>query len=80
MMLSIKPLLDDIHMSCLLCHVCIHYNAFCIAVSCFQITEACSACFEQRTVFTPQVLAKALNQMVCESCPFMVLKIDIFCW
>ncbi|RVW56250.1 Symplekin [Vitis vinifera] len=29
-----------------------------------RITEACSACFEQRTVFTPQVLAKALNQMV----------------
>ncbi|KAJ9674105.1 hypothetical protein PVL29_023574 [Vitis rotundifolia] len=29
-----------------------------------KITEACSACFEQRTVFTPQVLAKALNQMV----------------
>ncbi|KAG5048627.1 hypothetical protein JHK85_009730 [Glycine max] len=25
---------------------------------------ACSACFEQRTVFTQQVLAKALNQMV----------------
>lgn len=30
----------------------------------FQITDACSACFEQRTVFTQQVLAKALNQMV----------------
>ncbi|KAH9755989.1 Symplekin [Citrus sinensis] len=29
-----------------------------------QITDACSACFEQRTVFTQQVLAKALNQMV----------------
>ncbi|TXG52605.1 hypothetical protein EZV62_021774 [Acer yangbiense] len=28
------------------------------------ITDACSACFEQRTVFTQQVLAKALNQMV----------------
>ncbi|RXH92527.1 hypothetical protein DVH24_033423 [Malus domestica] len=27
------------------------------------ITDACSACFEQRTVFT-QALAKALNQMV----------------
>ncbi|KAK6940297.1 Symplekin C-terminal [Dillenia turbinata] len=26
--------------------------------------DACSACFEQRTVFTQQVLAKALNQMV----------------
>jgi len=33
---------------------------------CFQITDACSACFEQRTVFTQQVLAKALNQMVCK--------------
>nr|KYP56525.1 Symplekin [Cajanus cajan] len=32
-------------------------------VKCF-ITDACSACFEQRTVFTQQVLAKALNQMV----------------
>ncbi|QCE16004.1 symplekin [Vigna unguiculata] len=29
-----------------------------------NITDACSACFEQRTVFTQQVLAKALNQMV----------------
>ncbi|KAG7942391.1 hypothetical protein I3843_16G099700 [Carya illinoinensis] len=29
-----------------------------------KITDACSACFEQRTVFTHQVLAKALSQMV----------------
>ncbi|XAR62039.1 hypothetical protein NMG60_11016620 [Bertholletia excelsa] len=29
-----------------------------------HIMDACSACFEQRTVFTQQVLAKALNQMV----------------
>ncbi|KAH7524822.1 hypothetical protein FEM48_Zijuj06G0159900 [Ziziphus jujuba var. spinosa] len=29
-----------------------------------EITEACSACFEQRTVFTQQVLAKALSQMI----------------
>ncbi|VFQ92229.1 unnamed protein product [Cuscuta campestris] len=29
-----------------------------------KITEACSACFEQRTVFTQQVLTTALNQMV----------------
>ncbi|XP_039055422.1 uncharacterized protein LOC120198113 isoform X2 [Hibiscus syriacus] len=29
-----------------------------------KITDACSACFEQRTVFTQQVLAKALNQLV----------------
>ncbi|KAL2489096.1 Symplekin [Forsythia ovata] len=29
-----------------------------------KITDACSACFEQRTVFTQQVLAKALHQMV----------------
>ncbi|KZV46384.1 symplekin-like [Dorcoceras hygrometricum] len=29
-----------------------------------QITDACSACFEQRTVFTQQVLSNALNQMV----------------
>ncbi|KAK6116189.1 hypothetical protein DH2020_008458 [Rehmannia glutinosa] len=28
------------------------------------VTDVCSACFEQRTVFTQQVLAKALNQMV----------------
>ncbi|WMV27203.1 hypothetical protein MTR67_020588 [Solanum verrucosum] len=33
-------------------------------LSCPQITDACSACFEQRTVFTQQVLAKALRQMV----------------
>jgi symplekin len=26
--------------------------------------DACSACFEQRTIFTQQVLAKALNQLV----------------
>ncbi|XP_057252015.1 uncharacterized protein LOC104905104 isoform X2 [Beta vulgaris subsp. vulgaris] len=29
-----------------------------------KVTDACSACFEQRTVFTQNVLAKALNQMV----------------
>ncbi|XP_043711545.1 uncharacterized protein LOC122660348 [Telopea speciosissima] len=29
-----------------------------------KITDACSACFEQRTVFTQQVLAKALNMLV----------------
>ncbi|KAK3021466.1 hypothetical protein RJ639_047638, partial [Escallonia herrerae] len=29
-----------------------------------QITDACSACFEQRTVFTQHVLAKALSEMV----------------
>ncbi|KAK4353272.1 hypothetical protein RND71_028790 [Anisodus tanguticus] len=29
-----------------------------------KIMDACSACFEQRTVFTQQVLAKALRQMV----------------
>ncbi|GAV57985.1 DUF3453 domain-containing protein/Symplekin_C domain-containing protein [Cephalotus follicularis] len=29
-----------------------------------KIMDACSACFEQRTVFTQQVLAKALSQMV----------------
>ncbi|KAK2981724.1 hypothetical protein RJ640_005976, partial [Escallonia rubra] len=28
------------------------------------ITDACSACFEQRTVFTQHVLAKALSEMV----------------
>ncbi|XP_055835748.1 uncharacterized protein LOC129904233 [Solanum dulcamara] len=32
-----------------------------------KITDACSACFEQRTVFTQQVLAKALRQMVDQS-------------
>jgi hypothetical protein len=30
----------------------------------FQITDACKACLEQRTVFTQQVLEKSLNQMV----------------
>ncbi|KAG2297741.1 hypothetical protein Bca52824_044410 [Brassica carinata] len=29
-----------------------------------EITDTCSACFEQRTVFTQQVLAKALGHMV----------------
>ncbi|XP_058208314.1 uncharacterized protein LOC131321342 [Rhododendron vialii] len=38
-----------------------------MVATCFPmmlITDVCSACFEQRTVFTQQVLAKALNQMV----------------
>ncbi|MBA0595622.1 hypothetical protein Gorai_012485, partial [Gossypium raimondii] len=37
-----------------------------------KIMDACSACFEQRTVFTQQVLAKALNQMV-DQIPFPLL-------
>ncbi|XP_022140519.1 uncharacterized protein LOC111010308 isoform X2 [Momordica charantia] len=37
-----------------------------------KITDACSACFEQRTVFTQQVLAKALSQMV-EQTPLPLL-------
>ncbi|XP_077220327.1 symplekin isoform X2 [Tasmannia lanceolata] len=37
-----------------------------------KITDACSACFEQRTVFTQQVLARALNQMV-EQTPLPLL-------
>ncbi|KAJ0086334.1 hypothetical protein Patl1_08733 [Pistacia atlantica] len=36
----------------------------CVLLDLAMITDACSACFEQRTVFTQQVLAKALNQMV----------------
>ncbi|KAK9097056.1 hypothetical protein Sjap_022553 [Stephania japonica] len=34
------------------------------AIALKKITDACSACFEQRTVFTQQVLAKALNHLV----------------
>lgn len=30
-----------------------------------QVTEACNTCFEQRQIFTQQVLAKVLNQLVC---------------
>ncbi|XP_022940451.1 symplekin isoform X2 [Cucurbita moschata] len=37
-----------------------------------KITDACSACFEQRTVFTQQVLAKALGHMV-EQTPLPLL-------
>ncbi|KAJ4796777.1 Symplekin [Rhynchospora pubera] len=37
-----------------------------------KVTDACTACFEQRTVFTQQVLAKALNQMV-EKTPLPLL-------
>ncbi|KAM6544172.1 hypothetical protein CsatB_008619 [Cannabis sativa] len=37
-----------------------------------KITDACSACFEQRTVFTQQVLARALSQMV-EQTPLPLL-------
>lgn len=29
-----------------------------------QITDACNACFEQGQIFTQQVLAKVLNQLV----------------
>ncbi|RLM91571.1 uncharacterized protein C2845_PM08G22750 [Panicum miliaceum] len=29
-----------------------------------KVTDACTACFEQRTVFTQQVLEKSLNQLV----------------
>jgi hypothetical protein len=32
---------------------------------CVQVTDACNACFEQRQIFTQQVLAKVLNQLVC---------------
>lgn len=45
-----------------------------LAVFCFQITDACSACFEQRTVFTQQVLAKALGQMVSQKAHIYVEK------
>ncbi|KQJ92732.1 hypothetical protein BRADI_3g00320v3 [Brachypodium distachyon] len=29
-----------------------------------KVMDACAACFEQRTIFTQQVLAKALNQLI----------------
>lgn len=44
--------------------VCLIFVMFYVCISLLQITDACSACFEQRTVFTQQVLAKALSQMV----------------
>ncbi|ERN05241.1 symplekin isoform X1 [Amborella trichopoda] len=37
-----------------------------------KVTDACSACFEQRVVFTQQVLAKVLNQLV-EQIPLPLL-------
>ncbi|XP_058110235.1 uncharacterized protein LOC131253301 isoform X3 [Magnolia sinica] len=37
-----------------------------------KVTDACSACFEQRQVFTHQVLAKVLNQLV-EQIPLPLL-------
>jgi symplekin len=37
-----------------------------------KVMDACSACFEQRTIFTQQVLAKALNQLV-EQIPLPLL-------
>lgn len=40
------------------------YSVLIMPCNWFQITDACSACFEQRTVFTQQVLAKALDHMV----------------
>ncbi|KAH9292804.1 hypothetical protein KI387_042014, partial [Taxus chinensis] len=32
-----------------------------------KVTDACTACFEQRDVFTQQVLAKVLNQLISDS-------------
>lgn len=45
-----------------------------------QVMDACSACFEQRQVFTHQVLAKVLNQLVCISNaePFSLNNYEIF--
>ncbi|KAI4968377.1 hypothetical protein ZWY2020_058032 [Hordeum vulgare] len=37
-----------------------------------KVMDACGACFEQRTIFTQQVLAKALNQLV-EQIPLPLL-------
>jgi symplekin len=37
-----------------------------------KVIDACAACFEQRTIFTQQVLAKALNQLV-EQIPLPLL-------
>ncbi|RCV14667.1 hypothetical protein SETIT_2G443400v2 [Setaria italica] len=37
-----------------------------------KVMDACSACFEQRTIFTQQVLAKTLNQLV-EQIPLPLL-------
>ncbi|KAG5550558.1 hypothetical protein RHGRI_015500 [Rhododendron griersonianum] len=37
-----------------------------------QVTDACNACFEQRQIFTQQVLAKVLNQLV-EQIPLPLL-------
>ncbi|CAM0907456.1 unnamed protein product [Alopecurus aequalis] len=37
-----------------------------------KVMDACAACFEQRTIFTQQVLAKALNQLV-EQIPLPLL-------
>uniref|UniRef100_A0A0E0QD47 Symplekin C-terminal domain-containing protein n=1 Tax=Oryza rufipogon TaxID=4529 RepID=A0A0E0QD47_ORYRU len=33
-----------------------------------KVIDACAACFEQRTIFTQQVLAKALNQLLLGHC------------
>ena len=38
--------------------------------------DACSACFEQKTVFTQQVLAKALTKMVCTYVLWSVYEIQ----
>ncbi|KAB2630530.1 symplekin [Pyrus ussuriensis x Pyrus communis] len=37
-----------------------------------EVTDACNACFEQRQIFTQQVLAKVLNQLV-EQIPLPLL-------
>ncbi|PWA75808.1 hypothetical protein CTI12_AA224780 [Artemisia annua] len=39
-----------------------------------KVMDACSACIEQRTVLTQQVLAKALSQMVLYCSPFSTFK------
>ena len=53
-------------------YISMHICAFCALFKrlttmencCVQITDACTACFEQRTVFTQHVLAKSLSHMV----------------
>ncbi|KAG6409207.1 hypothetical protein SASPL_132241 [Salvia splendens] len=54
--------LKKVHLIIKLLTQILNASVFRLKVS--HIMDTCSACFEQRTVFTQQVLAKALNQMV----------------
>ncbi|RXI01401.1 hypothetical protein DVH24_014750 [Malus domestica] len=54
-------------------------DKFQAALACtLQVTDACNACFEQRQIFTQQVIAKVLNQLVCTIGYFLIFLLHRF--